>query len=95
MGKGKKKEKKDSNAPKRAITAFFFFQSERRPELKKEKPELDNKQIISEMSAEWKKMTEKEKKKYVDKAEEDRKRYEKEKAAYDAKNSSEKVKKKK
>ena len=60
MGKGKKKEKKDSNAPKRAITAFFFFQSERRPELKKEKPELDNKQIISEMSAEWKKMTEKE-----------------------------------
>ena len=95
MGKGKKKEKKDSNAPKRAITAFFFFQSERRPELKKEKPELDNRQLIYEMSSEWKAMSDDDKKKYQVKADEDRKRYEKEKAAYDAKNSSEKGKKKK
>ena len=39
-------------------------------------------------------MNEDGKKKYVQKADEDKKRYEKEKAAYDAKNSGEKTKKK-
>ena len=54
MGKGKKKEKKekkDKNAPKRAISAFFFYQKERREPLKKEKPNLSNKELISTMSA--------------------------------------------
>ena len=37
------------------------------------------------MGNEWNKMKEEDKKKYVEKAAEDRKRYEKEKAAYDAK----------
>ena len=87
MGKGAKKDKKgkDPNAPKRPVTAFFFFQMERRPTLKKERPDLENKQLISEMSAEWNKMNEKEKKKYVQKAENDKARYEKEKAAYEKK----------
>ena len=88
MGKGKKKEKKekkDKNAPKRAISAFFFYQKERREPLKKEKPNLSNKELISTMSAEWNKMKDTDKKKYVELAEQDKKRYEKEKAAYDAK----------
>ena len=50
-----KKAKKDKDAPKRAISAFFFYNQERREKLKKEKPELDNKEIIKTMSAEWKK----------------------------------------
>ena len=86
MTKGKKKEKKDFNAPKRPVTAFFFFQSERRLTLKKESPNMENKEMVCKMSEEWKKMNEKDKVKYMQKAEEDRKRYEKEKAAYDAKN---------
>ena len=87
MGKKKKekKEKKDKNAPKRAISAFFFYQKERREPLKKEKPSLSNKELISTMSTEWNNMNESAKKKYVELAEEDKKRYEKEKAAYDAK----------
>ncbi len=87
MGKKKeeKKEKKDKNAPKRAISAFFFYQKERREPLKKEKPNLSNKELISTMSNEWNNMSEADKKKYVELAEEDKKRYEKEKAAYDAK----------
>ena len=83
--KKEKKEKKDKNAPKRAISAFFFYQKERREPLKKEKPNLSNKELISTMSNEWNNMSENDKKKYVSLAEEDKKRYEKEKAAYDAK----------
>ena len=86
MAKGKKKSKKDFNAPKRPVTAFFFFQSERRLTLKKECPNMENKEMVAKMSEEWKGMSEKDKAKYMKKAEEDRKRYEKEKAAYDAKN---------
>ena len=82
-GKKKEKKEKDPNAPKRPVTAFFFYQSERRQTLKKEKPELDHKQIISVMSTEWNKLPEKDKKKYLVKAEEDKKRYEKEKAEYE------------
>ena len=92
---GKRKEKKDAKAPKRAMTAFIFYTMNRRPILKKERPELDNKQIVSEMGSEWNKLKEKEKKKYIDMAIEDKKRYEKEKAAYDSKKSTEKGKKKK
>ena len=62
--------------------------------MKKLKPELTNKQMLSEMGIEWNKMKEEDKKKYVQKADEDKKRYEKEKAAYDEKNSGEKAKKK-
>ena len=47
---------------------------------------MENKEMVCKMSEEWKKMNEKDKVKYMQKAEEDRKRYEKEKAAYDAKN---------
>ena len=42
--KRQKKAKKDKDAPKRAISAFFFYNQERRETLKKEKPELDNKE---------------------------------------------------
>ena len=40
MSKGKKKEKKDVNAPKRAMTAFLYYTMDRRADLKKEKPDL-------------------------------------------------------
>ena len=86
MAKGKKKAKRDFNAPKRPVTAFFFFQSERRLTLKKESPNMDNKEMVKKMSEEWKALNDKDKTKYMQKAEEDRKRYEKEKAAYDSKN---------
>ena len=94
MAKGKKKEKKDANAPKRALSPFLYYTLERRPELKKEKPELSHKELLSEMGVEWNKMNDGDKKKYVQKADEDKKRYEKEKAAYDAKNPGEKIRKK-
>ena len=80
-----KKAKKDKDAPKRAISAFFFYNQERREKLKKEKPNLDNKEIIKTMSAEWNALSDEKKKPDVAKAEADKKRYEAEKKAYDAK----------
>lgn len=44
---GKQKRiKKDPNAPKKPMSAFFCYQQERREPLKKEMPELDHKSII-------------------------------------------------
>ena len=80
-----KKAKKDKDAPKRSISAFFFYNKERREKLKKEKPEIDIKEIIRIMSAEWNALTDEKKKPYIQKAEADKKRYEAEKKAYDAK----------
>ena len=42
-----RKEKKDKNAPKRPMSAFFCYQKVRRPMLAKENPKLGNKQIVS------------------------------------------------
>ena len=84
------KGNKDNDAPKRAISAFFFYNKERRETLKKEQPNLDNKQIISTMSKEWNELSEEKKKPYIEKAEADKKRYEEEKKKYDAMKSSEK-----
>ena len=88
------KGKKDNDAPKRAISAFFFYNKERRETLKKEQPNLDNKQIISTMSKEWNELSEEKRKPYEEKAEADKKRYEEEKKKYDAKKSSERKSKK-
>ena len=39
---------KGINAPKRAISAFFFYNNEKKPKLMKERQELDNKEIIKQ-----------------------------------------------
>lgn len=90
MAKGEKKEKrkrakKDKDAPKKAISAYFFYIQERREALKKEKPNLDNKEIIKTMGAEWNALSDEKKKPYVAKAEADKKRYDEEKKEYDKK----------
>lgn len=38
---------KDENIPKRAWPAFFFFQQEKRPELKKEFPAMSQKELVA------------------------------------------------
>ena len=85
MGKGSKKNKKDKDAPKKAISAYFFYIKERRDSITKEQPNLNNKEIVKKMSEEWNVLSDDKKKPYVQKALEDKKRYEKEKADYDDK----------
>ena len=93
MGKGAKKNKKDKDAPKKAISAYFFYIKERRESITKEQPNLNNKEIVKKMSEEWNALSDK-KKPYVQKAEADKKRYETEKAVYDKKKKEEKSSKK-
>lgn len=38
---------KDDNTPKRAWPAFFFFQQDKRPELKKEFPAMSQKELVA------------------------------------------------
>ena len=61
--------------PKRAITAFFCYQRERKKTIKEENQGLDHKSIIRKMAEEWKKMTKQEKMKYIDESAKDKKRY--------------------
>ncbi len=69
------KKQKDPNAPKRASSAYILYSSARRASLTKEKPKLDHKQVISELSKEWNALSETDKAPYVKKAEADRQRY--------------------
>ena len=79
----KKKAKKDKDAPKRPLSAYFFYIQERREALKKEKPNLENKELIKTMGEEWNKLSDEEKKPYVKKAEADKKRYQEDMKAYE------------
>ncbi|KAI1721135.1 HMG (high mobility group) box domain-containing protein [Ditylenchus destructor] len=71
----KKRAKKDPNAPKRALSAFFFFSNERRVDVQKEHPEWKVGQIAQELGRCWKGLTEEEKSVYEKKATEDKERY--------------------
>lgn len=76
----KEKKPKDKNAPKRAKNAYMFFCDETRPKLKKDG--LDFKDTASKLGEMWGKLNDKQKKKFNDKAEEDKKRYEEEMVNY-------------
>ena len=67
------------------MSAFFFYISSRRGQLKAQKPDLGNTEIVKLMGDEWKAMTNDAKSKYEKLASDDKARYEKELAAYNAK----------
>lgn len=77
----KRSAKKDSSDPKRNLTAYMFFSKDYREKVRQENPKASFGEIGKLLGKKWKDMSEKEKVPYVDKAEEDKKRYEKEKAA--------------
>lgn len=81
-GSGKKKAKsakkeKDPNAPKRPMTAYFFFAGDYRAK----HTDIPAKQQMTEAGAAWGKMTAEEKQPYEELAAKDKKRYEAECAA--------------
>jgi len=80
------KPAKDPNAPKRATTGYFFFMGDNREKIIKDH-NLDASKVadVAKKAGEvWGKMTEAEKKPYMDKAAADKTRYEREMAAYSA-----------
>jgi high mobility group protein B2 len=83
-GGRKKKAKKDPNAPKRNMSAFFLFSIQARPKVKEDNPEASFGDIARLISQKFKGLTEKEKRKWEKKAAEDKERYMREMAEYNA-----------
>lgn len=80
--KTSKKKQKDPNQPKRAKTAYLFFSTEKRAEVKKDNPELSAKEIMTELGQMWSGLSKEDKREYEEKAEEDKKRYQREYEEY-------------
>lgn len=87
-----KKVPKKDGGPKRPLIAYMHFAQERRKTLIQEKPQLKSK--VTEASkiigAEWKELSETEKEKYRQMAQDDRIRYEREVSAAKKKSNTEK-----
>lgn len=95
-GKGgkaeKRKRKKDPNAPKRALSAFFFFCKDERESVKKENPGYGVGDIAKELGKRWEVCPNRPK--YDVLAKGDKVRYEKAMAAYKSGDKKQKVEKK-
>lgn len=83
-GGKKKKAKKDPNAPKRNMSAYFLYSMFARSQVKNDNPEATFGGIARLISAQFKALPEKENKKWQKKAVEDKERYQTQMAAYNA-----------
>lgn len=80
-GKAKRK-KKDPNAPKRPLSAFFLFCADERPAVKAAHPEFSVGDVAKEMGEKWSKVSAEAKAKYEASAAIEKQRYEKDMALY-------------
>lgn len=76
------KAEKDSNAPKRNISAYLLYQNAMRNQFKQENPGMTFGQLAKYTSHMYKNLTPEEKATWVTRAEEDKKRYEEQIAQY-------------
>ena len=88
--KRKKRKEKDSNAPKRGMSAFLFFSNAKRAEvtaeLKAANPDLKGVAEVGKRLGEmWKELSDEAKQPYNEQAAADKERYEREQAAYNEK----------
>ena len=84
LKKKKGKKKKDPNAPKRAMTAYFLFANSRRQEIKAENPDISFGDLNKQIGAEFKALSEEERRPWDEKAEKDKERFKSEMADYSA-----------
>ncbi len=68
--------------PKKARSAFLYFSSDRTPALKEEQPSLSPLDLSRVLGEEWERLTEAEKKPYIELSTNDRSRYEVERQRY-------------
>jgi len=78
----KVKKWKDPNKPKRAMSAFFCYSQAERPNVKINHPEASFGDVARLLSAQYKALTDKEMKRWVKKAEQDKVRYQEEMKHY-------------
>jgi len=81
-GGKKKRMAKDPNAPKRALSAFFWFCNDERPKVKASMGESTVTEVAKELGRRWNSCTEDMKAKYVALAAKDKARYEKAMSSY-------------
>ena len=81
-GGKKKKAKKDPNAPKRNMSAFFLYSVAARPKVKEEHPDMKFGDIAKLISKQFKALSEKERAKWDKKAADDKIRYQREMEAF-------------
>lgn len=78
----KRKQIKDPNAPKRSLSAFFWFCNDERGKVKAVNPEMTVGEIAKELGRRWSDITPEMKNKYEQMAEKDKARYERDMTAY-------------
>jgi len=83
-GGKRKKAKKDPNAPKRNMSAYFLFSVHIRPTVKEENPDAAFGDIARIISAQYKALKPDERQKWDEKAAADKERYQREMEAYRA-----------
>ena len=76
------KKKKDPNAPKQPLSAYFIFSSEERMKVKNEHPSYSICEVAKELGRRWADMSPEMKQKYQQMAEEGRQKYDQEMAQY-------------
>ena len=81
-GRGKTKEIVDPTRPKGPKGPYMCFVAVRRPEIKKQKPDLSFPDIARQLGAEWRSMSDPTRNKYDAMAVADKERYEREMAAH-------------
>ena len=84
----KKESKKDPSAPKGAKNAYILFCTDARAKAKEENPSHSGKQIMSDLGAMWRALSDEEKAEYQEMAVEDKKRYLSEKESYSSSSGS-------
>mmetsp|Transcript_18723 Transcript_18723/g.30896 ORF Transcript_18723/g.30896 Transcript_18723/m.30896 type:complete len:476 (-) Transcript_18723:197-1624(-) len=88
--KKKRKKTKDPDAPKNPLSAYLFFVVKQRSEMSPSDSELDFREMAKKIGKIWRGMSKDEKQPYVQLAEYDKTRYEKEKRMYKEKLDSRK-----
>ncbi|XP_076252719.1 uncharacterized protein LOC143191469 isoform X2 [Rhynchophorus ferrugineus] len=83
----KRKQQKDPNAPKRSLSAFFWFSNDERGKVKAQNPEYGVGDIAKELGRRWAEADAETRSKYEALADKDKIRYEKEMTAYKKKNN--------
>ncbi|KAJ9193768.1 transcriptional regulator family: HMG [Paecilomyces variotii] len=82
--RGVEKKKKDPNAPKRGLSAYMFFANEQRESVREQNPGISFGQVGKVLGERWKALSDEDRRPYEEKAQADKKRYEDEKASYNA-----------
>ncbi|KAL3265608.1 hypothetical protein HHI36_009812 [Cryptolaemus montrouzieri] len=83
----KRKQIKDPNAPKRSLSAFFWFSNDERGKVKAQNPEYGVGDIAKELGRRWADADPETKGKFEALADKDKQRYEKEMTAYKKRNN--------